>query len=59
MVVCFEEPSSWKSLKKVLSQAKVLIVYVFREDDYKLIKAKFSKAEVQYAPDKIKRLFTS
>lgn len=59
MVVCFEEPSSWKSLKKVLSQAKVLIVYVFREDDYKLIKAQFSKAEVQYAPDKIKRLFTS
>ena len=59
MVVCFEEPSSWKSLKKVLSKAKSLIVYTFREEDYKLIKAQFSKAEVQYVPDKIKRLFTS
>ncbi len=57
--ICFEEPSSWKPLKKALPKGLTIKFYVFRESDYSLVTDNFSKAKVEYAPDKIKRLFTS
>ncbi|MEM9673276.1 MAG: site-specific DNA-methyltransferase [Bacteroidota bacterium] len=59
MAICFESPNSWKALADALPPDLPLILYVFQEKDHQEASAQFDKADIQYAPAKIKRLFTS
>ncbi|MEM6842532.1 MAG: site-specific DNA-methyltransferase [Bacteroidota bacterium] len=58
-IICFDSPTSWKPLTDALPKGLAVVIYVFREEDKDSTQQHLPKSQIQYVPDKIKRLFTS